>query len=116
MAIDRFSTASHRTLSARTTPALRIAVALALAAACAAVSAQSHEVQFDGDAMPAINLDEPDGFDLERIFWRCDDPASTESVGGPEVGCASAEQAAMEPPDDVPTPQVTSAPGDLPMP
>jgi len=95
MAIDFHSFALNDTLSARTTTALRVVVALSLAAACITVAAETSEVDADASAMPVIDLSDPDILQFERIFWICADATRTQGTTGVEMKC-SADDAAWD--------------------
>ena len=75
-------------LSARTTTALRIVVALSLAAACIMALAETESA-----LQPAIEPSDADLAQVERAFWACDHAASSYGLLGTDVAaCNSATE------------------------
>jgi hypothetical protein len=93
MAIRLQTKVAQDTLSARTSTALRIVVALSLAAACIMVFAQPHGASLDAGEASAVDPAKRDLDQLERLFWICDHAASTEGVTGVEgIACGEATE------------------------
>jgi len=82
MATSMQTKAAHDALSARTTTALRVVVAVSLVAACVMALAQTGTDAPDGAAARASEYVELDLVDVERAFWACDRAATTRGVHG----------------------------------
>jgi hypothetical protein len=93
MAISLQTKVAYDALSARTSTALRIVVALSLAAACIMVFAQTHGASLDAGEASAVDPATRDLDQIERLFWICDHTASTEGVTGVEgIACGEATE------------------------